>query len=64
MAELYNISRLMIRKWQDRSSFEGASHRSNKMHTRLTPESETIVMALMDAPKQIHPLQRLILLQQ
>jgi len=46
LAERYNVSRLTIRKWQNRASAEDGSHRPNKMHTTLTPEQELIVVAL------------------
>jgi transposase InsO family protein len=46
LAERYNVSRLTIRKWQNRTSAEDGSHRPNKMYTTLTPEQELIVVAL------------------
>jgi transposase len=46
LAERYNVSRLTIRKWQNRDSAEDGSHRPNKMYTTLTPEQELIVVAL------------------
>jgi transposase InsO family protein len=46
LAARYNVSRLTIRKWQNRDSAEDGSHRPNKMYTTLTPEQELIVVAL------------------
>jgi transposase InsO family protein len=46
LAERYNVSRLTIRKWQNRTSAEDGSHRPNKMYTTLTPEQELIVVVL------------------
>ena len=37
LAERYNVSRLTIRKWQNRNSAEDISHRPRTMHTTLTP---------------------------
>lgn len=37
LAERYNVSRLTIRKWQNRDSAEDRSHRPYTMHTTLTP---------------------------
>ncbi len=46
LAKLYNLSRLTIRKWQNRDSAEDGSHHPNKMHTTLTSEQVIIVVAL------------------
>jgi hypothetical protein len=46
LAERYNVSRLTIRKWQNRDSAEDGFHRPNKMVITLTPEQELIVVAL------------------
>lgn len=46
LAELYNVSRLTIRKWQNRDSAEDLSHRPRTMHTTLTPAQELIVVEL------------------
>ena len=46
LAERYNVSRLTIRKWQNRDSAEDLSHRPRTMHTTLTPAQELIVVEL------------------
>lgn len=46
LAERYHVSRLTIRKWQNRDSPEDGSHRPDKMHTTLTAEQESIVVVL------------------
>jgi hypothetical protein len=46
LAKLYNVSRLTIRKWQNRDSAEDKSHRPHTMHTTLTDAQEAIVIAL------------------
>jgi len=46
LAERYNVSRLTIRKWQNRDSAEDLSHRPRIMHTTLTPAQELIVVEL------------------
>lgn len=46
LAERYNVSRLTIRKWQNRDIAEDRSHRPHTMHTTLTSARELVVIAL------------------
>ena len=46
LAELYNVSRLTVRKWQNRDSAEDGSHRPHTLHTTLTEAQEIIAVTL------------------
>ena len=46
LAELYNVSRLTLRKWQNRDSAEDGSHRPHTLHTTLTEAQEIIAVTL------------------
>ena len=46
LAELYNVSRLTIRKWQNRDSAEDGSHLPHTLHTTLTEAQEIIAVTL------------------
>jgi transposase InsO family protein len=46
LAKQYNVSRLTIRKWQNRTSSEDKSHRPARLQTSLTPAQEAIVIEL------------------
>lgn len=48
LAALYNVSRLTIRKWQNRDSVEDASHRPHTLLTTLSPVQEDIVVMLRE----------------
>lgn len=45
-ANIYNVNRSTIIKWQSRESFEDRSHRPHKSHTSLSPLQEDIVVQL------------------
>lgn len=46
LAEQYNVTRLTIRKWQNRDELEDRSHRPHTLQTKLTPEQEQLVVEL------------------
>ncbi len=46
LAEQYNVSRLTIRKWQNREELEDRSHRPHRLQTKLSPEQEQLVVEL------------------
>jgi hypothetical protein len=46
LAERYGLSRQTVSKWRGRSSTEDASHRPHRLHTRLTPVQEAVVVEL------------------
>ena len=46
LAERYGLSRQTVSKWRGRSSTEDASHRPHRLHTRLTPAQEAVVVEL------------------
>lgn len=46
VAQLYNVSRLTIRKWQNREDMHDKSHRPNTLQTTLTPVQELLVVEL------------------
>ncbi len=46
LAELNNVSRVTIRKWQNRDRTENGSYRPNTLHTTLTEAQETIAVVL------------------
>ena len=45
-AEMYNINRLTVRKWRNRTDVQDRSHKAHTLHTTLTAEQETIVLTL------------------
>ncbi|ADC62730.1 IS481 family transposase [Allochromatium vinosum] len=49
LAERYGLSRQTVLKWRRRSSTEDASHRPHRLHTRLTPAQEAVVVELRKA---------------
>ena len=46
LAEQYNVSRLTIRKWQNREEMTDKSHRPDKLNTTLTESQEWLVVEL------------------
>ena len=46
LAERYGLSRQTVLKWRRRASTEDASHRPHRLHTRLTPAQEVVVVEL------------------
>ena len=46
LAEQYNVSRLTIRKWQNREEITDKSHRPHKLNTTLTEAQEWLVVEL------------------
>ena len=46
LAEHYGVSRQTVSKWRGRSSSADASHRPHRLHTRLTPAQEAVVVEL------------------
>ena len=44
LAERYGLTRQTVAKWRRRSSTEDASHRPHRLHTRLTPAQEAVVV--------------------
>ena len=46
LAEQYNVSRLTIRKWQNREEMTDKSHRPDKLNTTLTEAQEWLVVEL------------------
>jgi transposase-like protein len=46
LAERYALSRQTVSKWRGRASTEDASHRPHRLHTRLTPAQEAVVVEL------------------
>jgi len=45
LAKQYNVSRLTIRKWQNREEMTDKSHRPDTLHTTLTEAQEWLVVA-------------------
>ena len=46
LADLHNVSKSTIQKWQGRESIEDKSHRPHKLYTTLTPAQEVVVIEL------------------
>lgn len=46
LAKRYNLSPLTVRKWRRRASTEDASHRPHRLHARLSPGQELLVVEL------------------
>ncbi len=46
LAKKYNVTRLTIRKWQKRETFDDKSHRPDRLNTTLSEAQEAIVVAL------------------
>ena len=46
LAKRYNLSPLTVRKWRRRESTEDASHRPHRLHARLSPGQELLVVEL------------------
>jgi transposase InsO family protein len=46
LAQQYNVSRLTIRKWQNREEMTDKSHRPDTLHTTLTEAQEWLVVEL------------------